>query len=206
MASTAAAQNSVHEHGAARLGIATEGDQVFVSFSVDEYTVYGFEGTPSTDLERASQAEGRGKLEDFAALVAIKTSGSCAVLSGGLVEAGLGGLRPLSPLADSVGADEGDDHHDHDGHGDDHDHHGDHHDHDDDDHHAHGDDHGDHDEHGDVSVQFTLKCPGEPKIEQIAVTAFETFPGLEKVTTTLLTQTNQAERVLTSNRSVWRLR
>jgi hypothetical protein len=182
-------QLGAHDHGAALLTLAGEGQTLVVGLDSPAYNLVGFEQTPGTDAQRAEVAAALGKLAENDAVVRLPSAAACA-LESHQVEAG--NWEGIDARHDEHGHDDhGEDHHEDEHHDDADEHHEDEH-HDDDHHddhakddHGHDDDHGhahddDHEEsaHSDVLAEWTYRCENPGALQRVTVSAFEHFPNL----------------------------
>lgn len=172
-------EHAAHEHGAARLTIATTSDGLEIALETPAANVFGFEYTPSSDSDHHAIHEAVEVFEEGAALFIANASAGC---------------KPESVKIESAQVDAHDkekhadgEHHDHD---EDHkdDDHGDHkaeesHDkhegkHDD---HEHAD-HKDETAHNDVDVTWHFECVKPSELTQVDVKLFSAFPkGFEEI-------------------------
>ena len=70
-------QHSAHEHGAARLAIAAEGNWLEIELDSPAYNVFGFEHPPHTEAEQASVARASGILKEGGALFEFEPAVGC---------------------------------------------------------------------------------------------------------------------------------
>ena len=177
-------QHGSHEHGVARLTVATTDDGLEIALESPAANLFGFEHTAKTDEEREVVHEAVEKLELGSSLFSINDAAGCAFDSA-VVESGMD--------------DDHDDHKDekhsdkkeHDDHK--HEKHSDKEEHDDhkDEKHSDKEEHDDHkhDEHddeekshSDVDVTWAFKCEKPAAIESVSTKLFSAFPnGFEEI-------------------------
>ena len=161
------AKTSAHEHGAARLTIASGEEGVEISFESPAANVFGFEHMPSSKDDHAVIDKAVDVLKKGDLLFAMNESAGCKFES--------------VDVESSMVEDD-----DHDKHEDD-----DHDKHEDDDHDEHKEDghekHDDHDKessstHNDVDVMWKFSCKDHKAIEQVEVKLISAFPkGIEEL-------------------------
>lgn len=183
------AEHGAHEHGAARLTIATTDDGMEISLESPAANIFGFEHLASSDedhhtIHSAVETLKNGN-EIFYATKAAGCEQSSFEIESAQVEA-------------HDHEKHGDEGHDHDEHDEKHDKPDDHDDHDEkhdkhDDHDDHvekhdkHDDHDDHDHksggaHNDVDVTWNFKCESPKELARVDIRLFSTFPkGFEKI-------------------------
>ncbi|RVU84103.1 DUF2796 domain-containing protein [Leucothrix sargassi] len=173
--SSAAEQLDAHEHGAARMTIATSDKGLEVTLESPGANLFGFEHAPSKESDHAAIREAMGKLAQGGSLIVANASAGCTQE----------GIVLESAQVDAHQMDDHDEH-DHDekkeDKHDDHDH--DEHDHDEkkaDKHDDHDHDEHDHEEegatHNDVDVTWHFECKDAAKLEQVEVKLFSAFPN-----------------------------
>ena len=186
-ASLNAKELDAHEHGAARLTIATSDKGFEVSLESPSANVFGFEYTPSSDEDHHTIHEAVEVLEAGNALFLASESAGCQQSS---VE-----IESAQVKSHDEAKHEDHDEHDHDEKHEKEEHaeKDDHKDHDehghDDEKHAEKDDHKDHDEHdhsdhkdeagsthNDVDVTWHFECKNVSDIKQVEVKLFSAFP------------------------------
>lgn len=189
-------QHGSHEHGAARLTIATTDDGLEVSLESPAANVFGFEHKAKTEAEREAIHMAMEKLNDGAALFAVNTAASC-VLENVNVEA------PSAEGHDEHEHEKEEKHDDHDHEKeekhDDHDHEKEEK-HDDHDHDKHA---AEEDSHSDVEAVWTYHCDKPDAIETVAIKLFSAFPkGFEDIDVEWLTAAKAGKVELTEDGTV----
>ena len=197
-------EHAAHEHGAARLTIATTDTGMEITLESPADNVFGFEHLASTEADHKTIHQAVTKLKAGDSLLLADASAACRLASFDIDSAQVD-AHSKAKHGDS----EHDAHHDHDGHDghdeehhddekhDDHDGHGDekHADHDDhadekhadDKHEEHDADHAEHDHesdstHNDVDVTWNFSCDNPAKLTQVEVRLFSVFPnGFEAI-------------------------
>jgi hypothetical protein len=160
-----------HEHGVARMNVAVEDEHVFLELFVPGHSVYGFEGAPRNDAQRAALAEGERTLRERAPeLVRFSAGAECRVedvrLAGRAEPHDAGGDPDAGTPAQ--GEDQG--------HGHTHTHA---HDHDDD--HPDDHDHAHEGGHSDVQVEAVIRCARPPSGLIMGVDVNRVLPDVEWV-------------------------
>ncbi len=217
-ATPALAQQSAHVHGIASINLAIDGEELQIEFVSPAESIVGFEYEPSTAAERKAVADAIALLRDPEKLFALPASAGCKLHE---VEA----ERHADDEHAGHDDQDHDDHakqddHDHDDHAkhDDHDHddHAKHDDHDHDDHAKHDDhDHDDHAKHDDhdheegavhseFHAHYHFDC-SNPKIAEIGLPLFKTWPGIEQVQLQALTASGQTGGNIKAGNPVIRL-
>lgn len=166
-ATAAEGSHGVHEHGAAEIELALEGSDVLVHIASPLYNLVGFEHAPRDERDREAVAAARILLEDPGNLLLVQADAMCAVVE-------------LDIDWDMSSGEEKEHDHDeaekHDAHGDRHeDEHAAHESHDADD--EHDADEG----HADVTVAIRYRCDHPNRLNDLNVTAFESFARLLEV-------------------------
>ncbi|TCS41045.1 ZrgA family zinc uptake protein [Reinekea marinisedimentorum] len=160
-------QHGAHEHGAAKLLIAQEGEHVEVILETPAYNVIGFEHMPSTDEQLEVAHHARHELsEEGLKLVQLSKSAKCE----------LEAVEIESEIMDYVRAHFHDEEHghEHEEHGD-HEAHADHEDHDDHDHDHEGS------VHSEIHVHWAFHCDNVAKLKDVDVKLFEAFPNFADI-------------------------
>jgi hypothetical protein len=165
-------QHGAHEHGAAKLLIAQEGEHVEIILETPAYNIIGFEHMPSTDEQLDVAHHARHSLaEEGAELAKLTEAAKCEVEA----------VEIESEIMDYV--------HDH-FHGEEHEEHADHdHDHEEQ---AHEESHDDHDDeahdhdheghqHSDIHVHWEFHCDNVAKLEGVDVNLFKAFPNFADI-------------------------
>ncbi len=154
-----------HEHGVARLALAVEGPEIFVTLEAPGDVIFGFEREPETDEEWTVVAERIGRLEaGLAAVFEVDDGLECR--AAGPVQV-TGAPRKSEP---SGAVQDHDDGHDHEA----------------------GHDESEGHEHSEVRAEVTLVCDAVPSSRDATLKMAALLPGLEQVDLTILTATGQA--------------
>jgi hypothetical protein len=147
-------QHGAHEHGVARLTIATSESGVEIALESPSANIFGFEHKPTDDADKATVLKAVNTLKDGGSLFRISEAAGCV-------------LKDVD-LESALIEDDHDDHKD-DDHKDEHD------DHKDDD---HKDEHDDHKEtHNDVDATWHFNCSDMAELKRVEVKLFSAFPG-----------------------------
>ncbi|WP_022954238.1 ZrgA family zinc uptake protein [Leucothrix mucor] len=187
-------EHAAHEHGAARLTIATTDAGMEITLESPAANIFGFEHLASDEADHKTIHQAVNKLKAGDTLLIADSSAACTLASVDIESA-----QVDAHSKEKHGDGEHDAHHDaheaHDEHHDD-DKHNDHDDHSDEkhaDHDEHHDDHADekHDDHesdhaesahNDVDVTWNFSCENPAKLTQVDVRLFSAFPkGFEDV-------------------------
>jgi len=160
-----------HEHGAAQLNIAIDGDTLVIELESPWDNLVGFEHAPSTDEQQMLVDDAMALLNEPQLLFSLANA-ECATLEP-FIDSSMGG----EPSHDEHHSH--DDHDDHDSHGsdghDDHDKHGsDGHD----DHDSHGSD--EHDDHDSLAI-YAFECENLAELSTIGVEIFDQWSGFEEL-------------------------
>ncbi|MDR3204727.1 MAG: DUF2796 domain-containing protein [Deltaproteobacteria bacterium] len=161
-----------HEHGAARLNVSIENDEVEIRLQGPLASFISFEHRPTTEAQINEVRDMAFKLNQPETLFIFPKEAACQ-------------LKELYLSADNIdrehlyvqsGQTLANNHHrdDRDHNRDDHDH-----DHDDGDHNGH--DHGDHGEHGELTASYEFKCQDYSAVNSIELALFKIFPNLSVV-------------------------
>lgn len=175
-------QHGAHEHGAARLSVAADHQEVVIQLDSPAYNLFGFEHAPSTDAQHQIVDEGVARLKD-ASLWTLSRAAGCE----------------LEDVAIESVLLEGD--HDHE-HEEEHDH-----DHEHEEEHGHEEDH-DHEEgsqHSDVEVAWHFHCDNPERLTTIEVGLFDVFSNLDDLDVQYLTETAQGGAELSPSRTTLNL-
>lgn len=189
-----------HVHGEAHLNLALDGKFLVLEFSSPGANVFGFEHAPRNHEEAERVEQGLKLMKQADQVFVLPAAAGCHL---GRVE--------LGKMADEHDDHGHDDHeeHDHKGHGhDDHGHdkhahkepgHHDEHKHHDHEEHAHeGHDHGDEDgTHMELKANYFYQCDKPELLNSLQVSAFKTFPAMEKIHLQLITPKTQKGKLLT---------
>lgn len=186
-------QHDVHEHGAARLGIAQEGAQLQIELHSPAFNLIGFEHAPSNENEKQVLASALKRLANSAQLFNLPAAAKCQATD----------VELHTPLAEAHEDDhhEAHDEHEHDEH--EHEAHKDHdHDeHQDDKHEEHEHDHEQDTNHSDVEVHWSFHCAAPEKLATIQVILFNEFSNLTDLDVDYLTDLGQGAIELTPNQA-----
>ncbi len=174
-------QHGSHEHGAARLTVATTDDGLEIALESPAANLFGFEHKAKTTEQRELVHEVTEKLEAGSNLFSINDAAGCTFASADVESA-----MEEEKHADEKHDDHDDDHKDekhaeekHDDHDDDHKDEK----HADEKHDDHDDDHKDEEKsHSDVDVTWTFKCTQPAAITSVSTKLFSAFPkGFEEI-------------------------
>jgi len=170
-------QHGSHEHGAARLTVATTDTGLELALETPAANVFGFEHNAKTEEEHHVVHEAIETLEAGADLFSVNDAAGCS-FDKAEVESNIAEKHDKDKHGDH------DDHKDekHDDHKDD-DHKDEKHDdHKDGDHDGHKDHEGEEESHSDVDVTWTFKCEKPAAIETVSTKLFSAFPkGFEDI-------------------------
>ena len=185
-----------HEHGHSALNIAIEGDKVEMEFEAPGADIVGFEYAAKTDEDKAAIEAAEKTLADPLALFTPPEAAGCSVTA---ADAHLVGDEHHEEHADH-------DDHDHEEHAeakeaghDGHAHEKEHdHEHEEHAHEAKHDDH-DHEEHAheagethsEFHASYSMTCTNMAALTSLEFGAFETFPNMEEVEVTLISDKGQ---------------
>lgn len=179
-----------HEHGAALLNVAIDGDELFLELESPWDNLIGFEHTPETEEQHQLFDAAMALLESPGKLFTL-TGGNCS-LTNSAIESGLSEEDGHADHDD----DHDDDHKEHDDHDDDHKEHDDH-----DDEHAEHDDHDDHaDEgtHSELVASYVFSCSSMSDLNAIDVNFLQEWSGFEVLDAQMIGPKGQALQELTS--------
>lgn len=180
---TAAAQHA-HEHGVARLGLVQSGAEVGVEWSGPLDTVVGFEHAPANADQERALTEATERLRDPATVVTLPAAAGCRLMAANVA-------MPFQ-ARDAAEHEEGSHEHEHE-----HEHEAEHE--------ADGKADAMHDEHADLIVTYDFDCKHPEALTQVQVTAFGSFPRLQRVDAAVLTDSNQGAARLTRDATTWAL-
>ncbi|EXF43018.1 putative zinc-binding protein [Pseudomonas sp. BAY1663] len=163
-----------HEHGAARLNAALDGDRLELEFDSPAINLLGFEHAPASDADEARIAHARAQLERPHGLFGLPPAADCTVseqrFEGELLGASHAGYQRQ-------------DRHDHD------------HDHDE----AATQQHTG---HSDIEAYYQFSCSNPEALQALELRGlFESFPGTEKIQVQLIGPNGQQGAELTPDRS-----
>jgi hypothetical protein len=175
------AQHQAHVHGTATLNILNEGNALIIELISPAANIVGFEHTPQNAAQRQQISQALSTLQNVDSIVDIGPTGCTLAFT----EVNVTGVlanelisRPDQPV------------HQHD-HNHNHDNHDDH-------------DHSAADGHAEFQVKHQLDCQPRGLPDQLNITAFEHFIGIERLTAQWLTDVSQG--VANLNRQQHRLR
>lgn len=179
-----------HEHGVARLGLVLSGAELGIEWSSPLDTIVGFEHAPGNAEQESALAAATERLRDPAAVVSLPPSAGCQLVAANVA----------MPFDAHDAAEHRDGDHDHE-HEHEHEHEAKHEE-------AHGQDPGHdaeamHGEHADLVVTYSFDCKHPEALRQIEVTAFGTYPRLQRVEAAVLTDSKQGAARLTRDDSTW---
>ena len=171
-----------HVHGEAHLNLALDGKFLVLEFSSPGANVFGFEHAPRNHEEAERVEQGLKLMKQADQVFVLPAAAGCHL---GRVE--LGKM-----------ADEHDDHgHDKHAHKEQ-DHHDEHKHHDHEEHTHEGHDHGDEDgTHMELKANYFYQCDKPELLNSLQVSAFRTFPAMEKIHLQLITPKTQKGKLLT---------
>ena len=179
-------EHAAHEHGAARLTIATTDAGMEITLESPAANIFGFEHLASDEADHKTIHQAVNKLKAGDTLLIADSSAACTLTS----------VDIESAQVDAHSKEKHDEHDAHEAHDDDHsdekhadhdEHHNDHDDHADEKHEEHEADHAEHDHksesaHNDVDVTWNFSCENPAKLTQVDVRLFSAFPkGFEDV-------------------------
>ena len=175
-----------HEHGAASLDIALDGDRLYIDLDTPADNVLGFEHAPSTDTGNETVEMARRFLESADPYVPTAAAG-CSLES----------AEVSIELAAESDEEHGEDHDEGEhGHGEDHT---------GEEHAADGSDEDAHDSeggtHSDIASSHVFVCASPDRLETLAVTLFDTFDGFEEIDAQLIGPGGQTAAELGAGRT-----
>ena len=169
-------QHGSHEHGVARLTVATTDDGLEIALESPAANLFGFEHNAKTDEEREVVHEAVEKLELGSSLFSMNDAAGCAFDSA-VVESGMDDYHDDHKDEKHSDKKEHDDHK--------HEKHSDKKEHDDhkDEKHSDKEEHDDEEKsHSDVDVTWAFKCEKPAAIESVSTKLFSAFPnGFEEI-------------------------
>jgi hypothetical protein len=193
-------EHAAHEHGAARLTIATTDAGMEITLESPAANIFGFEHLASDEADHKTIHQAVNKLKAGDTLLIADSSAACTLASVDIESAQVD-AHSKEKHGEHDAHEAHDEHHDDDKHDDDHsdekhadhdEHHDDHaddkhDDHEDDKHEEHEADHAEHDHksesaHNDVDVTWNFSCENPAKLTQVDVRLFSAFPkGFEDI-------------------------
>ena len=198
-----------HEHGAAQMLVAKEGNLLVIEFESPAFNMLGFEHLPSTDEQKAERDRVVSVLNNWQSVISLPEAGQCKNVATNVE-------WTAEEDSDGHGHDEhkDDDGHDHDEHkdedGHDHDEHKDEDGHDHDEHKDEdGHDHDEHDHegegetHSEFHIVYEFECSGP--VDQITLNAFDQFSQLESVSGAFIHEGGQGGATLDAGNSTLEL-
>ncbi|MDR1607605.1 MAG: DUF2796 domain-containing protein [Deltaproteobacteria bacterium] len=202
-----AQSHPAHEHGAAKLSIALEGDDLELSLESPLINFLPFERAPNNPTEEKQVKDLGEALLDGQSLFAFSAAAGCKLLGARIASSPLDSFW----IKSTVGQVEGSGDHGHAAHKDEADHKherekADHHDEDKDGDHKHehekGDHHDEHDEadhdheHGDLDAQYFFECQKPGSIKEMEVKLFAKYPSLTRIDAQLINDSGQKAMTL----------
>ncbi|MGC9456271.1 MAG: DUF2796 domain-containing protein [Halothiobacillaceae bacterium] len=189
---------AAHEHGAARLNVALDGQVLFMELMVPAHDIVGFEHRPTNDQQRAAVTEAIKQLSGSEALLALPERAGCRLET----------AEVRTPLASNGYGHQSEDDagHDKDAHAAA-EHHAQRHEHDDHAHEHHSHDHHAHDAHAhaqndhqaahaEFHVFRQYRCRAPQAIDIIRFTGFARYPSLDRVQLQMIGPGGQSGAVL----------
>lgn len=173
-----------HEHGAAELAFALDGNKLAVEFTSPGANIVGFEHEAKNADEIAAVKAAIEKLKLGSTLIQVE--GSACTLSDADVEAE--GL-----LAEA----HEDEHHDDEHHEDEHH---------DDEHEHHDDAHEGEEAHAEFEVKYAFECATPDQLSGVSVAFFEQWPGIEEIETVFLSDDHQISVELTAENAAFEVK
>lgn len=187
-------QHEAHEHGSARMNVATEQNDLYVEFASPAANIVGFEHEARTSQEKETVRKALEVLENAGRVLQPTAAARCQLTE---VEVESAMLEARYKDHETEEHAEGEHHtgaHEEQEHA----------------HREHGDD--DHDEddqdesaHADLHVSYHFRCDAPDALDFIEVKIFELFPGTESIDSQVITERSQTRVELTPGRSVLRL-
>jgi len=167
-----------HEHGVARLALAAEGSEVFITLEAPGDVLFGFEREPETDEEWSLVAE---------RIAALEAGLASAFVVAGDLDCRASGPVEIEGAPERHEHDEEHDHEDEEGHD-----HEEEHGHEDEQGHEEGEGHDHEGEHTEVSAEVTVVCSAPVAGRDATLGVASLLPNLEQIDLTILTETGQA--------------
>ncbi len=184
-------EHSAHEHGAGKISVVVEADEVLLTLEVPAVHAVGFEHEAHTEAERAAAEQ---SLQNFSAgneLFVFGDDAGCRLESYEAELAGQSRHEPSNAAAKKASHGHKDDHKDdHKGHKDEHKGHKD----------DHKDGHAKHEqdesaptgaEHSDLHAQYVFHCARAQAVKQIDVDVFRYLKGIDELAVQVVTERNQ---------------
>ncbi len=176
--------HEAHEHGAANLNVAVEGNNLYIEFSSPAANIVGFEHLPRTQKQKAAVADAKKKLKEGQTLFHLPA----------------GSMSRLVDVSVKTDIDSHSEHHEKAEHDGDEDHH-----HSEKEKHKHEHHEADKDErHSDFEATYHFVCKKPEKLTHIDVKLMNTFPGIEHIEVQLLAGTKQSAMELTAKKNTIR--
>ncbi len=168
-------QKDSHEHGAANLKIAMEGEKLHVEFEVPSESLIGFEHFPKSQSNRENFSESIKILSDPARLFSISSEGECLLV-------GMKISQSLFSNEDEHGHDESEDEHGHDESED-----------------EHGHDESEKSEiHSEFKSNYSWNCQHLDEIDSIGTQLMTFFPKIEEIRVNWISSNGQGSLELES--------
>jgi hypothetical protein len=151
-----------HQHGHGRLNIAIEASRVAMELEVPGNDIVGFEHEPNTPEQKAAMEKAIDLLADGLSLFKLPAAAGCKLMNAKI----------------SLGAEHGDDHHDHAGKAEE----------------KHED--AEH-EHSEFRVEYALECSAVSSLTSITFDYFKAFPGAEELDVAIISPKGQTSYEVT---------
>ena len=171
-----------HEHGAARMNVALEGNDLYIELTSPAANIVGFEHHPSTEKQKASVKKAIETLQAGAALF-ILSAGAEGRLAKSMVHTDIESdfdqefehEHTLEQGGINKGAEEQK--------------------------HQENQEAEEHERHSDFKAEYHFVCKQPEKLAQIEVTLFRLFPGIEHIEVQLMTASKQTAVELTAKKN-----
>ena len=172
----ASRQKDSHEHGAANLKIALEGEKIQVEFEVPSESLIGFEHFPKSESNRENFSNAIKILSDPSRLFAMSREGECLLV-------GMNISQSLFSNEDEHGKDESEEEHGHDDSED-----------------EHGHDQSEKSEiHSEFKSNYSWNCQHLDEIDSIGTQLMTVFPKIEEIRVNWISNNGQGSIELESN-------
>jgi len=169
--------HKAHNHGVANLMVAFESNNLEVQFESPAMSLLGFEHSPKTEQQMEIIESTKAKLKSPENLLSIKGA-DCQFNSANVSIDGPAG-KSLSHNDKQDITQQHKDHHD---------------------------DHHSNQEHSEVSAVYKFDCDDTEKIQSLSVSLFDSFPSIEEIKVTWLSDTQQSQDVLRPDKATINLR
>ena len=171
----ASRQKDSHEHGAANLKIALEGEKIQVEFEVPSESLIGFEHFPKSESNRENFSNAIKILSDPSRLFAMSREGECLLV-------GMNISQSLFSNEDEHGKDESEEEHGHDDSED-----------------EHGHDQSEKSEiHSEFKSNYSWNCQHLDEIDSIGTQLMTVFPKIEEIRVNWISNNGQGSLELES--------